>query len=534
MRKTVYKFIDNIRKRSLTLNGILLIIYTALVLYSRSFTQKIISNGYPWAFYAISFLLCVLAAVILSSFSMWLLSRQSIETGESDVQRRTGFMTKTRDLALFGVIFAVYLAFYLSFYPGAFSPDSVSQYGQAVNNEYSDWHPVLHTLLAFKLPLLLTGGWSGSVVLTQLVWLSAVLAYAVKTLYIYAGKKYAVLSMLYVLLNPQILYSVLFPWKDIAFAICALLQTTFALRIYVTKGEWMKTPLNTAGFIIVTVVTTVVRHNAVLFTLPLLFAVMFFIGKKRFLIVCAGAAVLLFGIKVPLYSALGVEPSGNRKTEMLGLPMTVIGAAVAYDPDSLDEETLEFAYKVAPKETWQDQYVNGSYNEVKFYEGTDNDVIEEYGAPKVVSYCFRCFKETPLVSLSALVRLTESVYTLSAECGEFAPMYISPEAEQYGIRFYGISCIRGICTMYRYMVSDYFKYPFIRFGLLHYILLASVLAVLSLKKMKDWKRIFFILPLFIYNYGTMLLLTATDDAGRFFLYTFLVTPLLLVFVYKKE
>ena len=40
--------------------------------------------------------------------------------------------------------------------------------------------------------------------------------------------------------------------------------------------------------------------------------------------------------------------------------------------------------------------------------------------------------------------------------------------------------------------------------------------------------------MFCYNYGTTLLLTGVDDAARFFYYTYLIAPLLLVFIFKKE
>ena len=38
----------------------------------------------------------------------------------------------------------------------------------------------------------------------------------------------------------------------------------------------------------------------------------------------------------------------------------------------------------------------------------------------------------------------------------------------------------------------------------------------------------------IYNFGSTLLLTGYDDAHRFFFYTYLLMPVLLVFLYKKN
>ena len=66
------------------------------------------------------------------------------------------------------------------------------------------------------------------------------------------------------------------------------------------------------------------------------------------------------------------------------------------------------------------------------------------------------------------------------------------------------------------------------------ILIVSVLSKCRLKKIKDWKKILFIIPVFAYNFGTTILLTGIDDATRFFCYTYLLIPTLLVFLYRKD
>ena len=58
---------------------------------------------------------------------------------------------KKRKIFLFsaGIAFIVLLIDFIGSYPGAFSSDSISQYKQAITNQYSDWHPVWHTFLFF-------------------------------------------------------------------------------------------------------------------------------------------------------------------------------------------------------------------------------------------------------------------------------------------------------------------------------------------------------------------------------------------------
>ena len=91
-----------------------------------------------------------------------------------------------------------------------------------------------------------------------------------------------------------------------------------------------------------------------------------------------------------------------------------------------------------------------------------------------------------------------------------------------------------ICNGYSEFVSDKFYDLFMSLGMIHLILILSVLSKCKLSKFSDWKKIFFILPVFFYNFGTTLLLTGIEDSVRFFFYTFLLIPLLLIFIYRTD
>ena len=115
---------------------------------------------------------------------------------------------------------AVFLFYFIACYPGGWSDDSFNQYTQAIQNQYSDWHPALHTLLAFKLPLTLTGGWVGSVVLLQTLCFCGAIGYACQVIRKHFGVLPAVLAMVWILLNPMVMMTAMHPWKDVGFAIC--------------------------------------------------------------------------------------------------------------------------------------------------------------------------------------------------------------------------------------------------------------------------------------------------------------------------
>lgn len=467
--------------------------------------------------------------------------------------------------ALYAIVFAILLFYFIAYYPGSFSDDSINQYEQAESNRYSDWHPAIHTLLAFKLPLVLSAGRADSIVLFQIICFSAALGYAFSAILKHAGAKYAAVSAGFVLLNPQTGYIMLFPWKDNAFATGAVLLSAYCLRIFFTKGQWLEKTANAAAFAVAACLTTLFRHNAILFTGPLIFAVIFCILRNNMLtsppkdekesnagsrrkicalkniaagniavkntaIICISIFAICLSITGPLYSALGVENPGQRQVETLGLPMNVIGAAVTYTPNALDEQTREFAYKVAPREVWEEKYVCGSYNPVKWDSRTNNDIIEEYGSQRVVSMMFRAMKSSKKATAKALIKLTEAAYTVTDDYDDFIKPHISKN--DFGLSQKNTGKTAEICEGYRNFVRKYLSYPFLHLGFAHMLLIIAVLSRCKLARAKDWERIFFVLPVFVYDFGTTFLLTGVDDASRFFYYAFAILPILLIFPFS--
>ena len=69
----------------------------------------------------------------------------------------------------FGCSLAVLGCCFLAVKPGGFDGDPGTQLRQALSGQYNDYLPVVHTLLAFRLPLTLTGGWIPSVILFQIL-----------------------------------------------------------------------------------------------------------------------------------------------------------------------------------------------------------------------------------------------------------------------------------------------------------------------------------------------------------------------------
>lgn len=524
LTEKIWKYIGGV-------NGLLLVLYLIFAFTSAVITNKHLSRYY----FAGSLLIIVVLTVVVSPIVMRLFSKASIKPRKKNGEIR--FSTKALLFTVFFFVsFICFLLYFIAFYPGGYYPDSFSQYHQAMNSEYNDWHPVMHTLVAFKLPLAITDGWVGSIVLFQIICFSLVLAYSFTVIYNCTGWTYTVLSMIYILGNPQTGNIAMFPLKDVSFAIGALLLLTYALQIYVTKGEWVRKPINMAFFIVAEVLTTLFRHNAVLFTVPLIAAVLFFMTWKRGLALCIAVLMLYTGVKGPFYNSIGVVRPGERIVEMLGLPMTVIGAAATYTEDRLDDETREFALKVAPREVWEEKFMPGCYNWVKWDSRTNNGVIEAYGARRVVSMMFRCFRDSGVVSVVSLIRLTEAAYTFSNSYGKDFSLVMEPGVldNNENIAMMGNKTMATLIRGFNHAVSDLLPHVFLYLGVMHFILILAILSKNRLNRLNDLKKIFFVLPVFAYNYGTTLLLTGMNDAPRFFFYTFMLMPCLLIILLQEE
>jgi hypothetical protein len=509
------------KERFGSIGSLILMVYTTLVVAAQAVVSPRFSPGYLVAVCLLALLLTAVPGSLLLHF---LSGRNACpRVRESKLAALWRIVTGSR---FYLIPLLVCMIYFVACYPGGWSDDSFNQYNQAIQNRYNDWHPVLHTLLAFKLPLTLTGGWPGSVVLLQILCFCGVIGYTCQTIRKYFGRWYAIIAMAWILMNPLVLMTAMHPWKDVGFAVCTLLMGTYALNTVATKGQWLRKPVNMVCFGVVAVLAAIFRHNGILFVIPVVLGLALFLSWKRALALCLGIVLLFVGIKGPVYMLLDVEKPDQRQVETLGLPMTVIGAVAAMDPDALDEETEEFVYRVAPREVWEEEYILGSYNSVKFHGETDNDVIEEYGRVKVISMMLRCFRSSPRVAFRSLIELTKLLYALDdASCGFVFPRVVGKHDV---IKQVPNMTLIKVCKSYALFVANRFSRIFMYVGVQHFILLVFVLAKLSLKKRQDWRKLLVILGVFCYNYGSGLLLSTAGDVYRLFFYTFPLMPVMLL------
>lgn len=429
-------------------------------------------------------------------------------------------------LAFLILTFLFRLLWIFAYYPGAFEYDHIVQYAQALCGSYNDWHPVWHTLLFFTIPLKIFGK-PAAIIILQNIYLSLVLAYMAVTITEIWNGIAAIIAAAYILLNPFTSFIMLFPYKDVAFALGGLFCSIMGVKLVLKRQETYKLwKLIFLGVMLSW--TTLFRHNAILFTAPLLAVLIFHLDRKTWLKIFVPFIVSLIVIKVPIYGALGVEKPDKRVLETTGLPITVIGNVAKETPFRLDEELSELAYSIIPQEKWDEEYKSGNFNSIKWFNpDLDYSAVEAKGYLGMLRLMIKCFKISPCASFNALFALTDVVYGFETGLEGFRWPFIFPN--DYGIEYTDmrIPQFTTIVDLYSIFVNGTIFRYFNTLGVALFVMLAVGLSRLKFNDWASWKKAFMLAPIFCYNFGTMLLLTGPDS--RFFIITFLTAPLFILF-----
>ena len=430
----------------------------------------------------------------------------------------------------------VLVFYFLGVNPGGLDGDPVTQLRQALSGEYNDLHPVLHTLLVFTLPMKLTGGWAPSIVLCQIVLFSAAMTFVCETVRKYADTLWAFLVLILNLANAFNQGMLMFPFKDETFGICAAVLVCLNVRILFSKGEWLRKPIHLVLFAVMLTLTSIVRHNGILFAVFCALGAFLCVPWKRGFAMFGVAALLFLFVKWPLYALLKVEYPETRSNQILGLPMSTLGGAVKYAPEKLDQETLDFAYAVAPKELWESDYIWGDFTWVEWKSPTSAEVMTQAGATGTVHYMLKAFQQAPRECLKALIRTTDVVYNIVPDKLPQGGVYINEYIHEVGpgLTYHGIPWIKDMMDQYRQISYTLFPHGFLHSGVSLLILMTLMLAKCPLNRKKSWLRIVPVLSVFAYNFGTMFMLTSWQDGARFFHYTLWVLPALTIILIHRE
>jgi len=374
-------------------------------------------------------------------------------------------------------------------FPGLSSPDTEWQWKQIQTFTFNDWHPVIHTLLIWLVTRIVNH--HSFVVIVQISVFSIGASYLIATLESWGFKKiWLLISGLVIAINPYIIKSMMYLWKDITFTILLTYTAIMLINIYFSDGAWFNKIFNIISFSIVTALASMVRHNGIFFTVPLLILALVFYLKRtiRVLIAVLSVPLVIFLVKAPLYSALNVKYPHNTYGESVGIPMTIMGDVLIKNPNTLSPETKAFLYSIATDEQWRSFYKTGNYNTIKF-NFPFSAVIETIPVNDFLKMTLHTIKNSKLVAFHAFCDVTAIVWELDV--------------------FSNLSGYTG--------------------GLIIALLFAGIFAL----SRKNSTALLLVIPPLMYNLGTMLLLCGSDT--RFFYFNAIITlPLVLVLLSKKE
>lgn len=441
--------------------------------------------------------------------------------------------TRTRlRLVVFALGTAVPLAilgvYLLAAYPGGVTVDSAVQWTQAGTGTYINWHPVFHTLL-LRLSQAISPSYPFAV-MAQCVLFSIGLGYLLATLAAWGLRPlWLFLAAGITVASPIVGNTMMYLWKDNAMTIGVVVLLAQGVNLYLSRGEWLRRRRNAIAYGLTLAFTTLVRHNALLFTVPLLLVTLFTCHRQLWqglisTLVMLGVLALVLG---PLYSALHVVYPQNGMEEAIGLPMTVISNIRKQNPSALDAETRAFTDQMAGEAGWE-AYQLDNYNSIKF--GATRALIARTPLSQVLRMAVSAAKADPRTAFLAVNGMTDLVWGLANEGAANVQVrnsgHLPSVAAASGRR-------NAVGTALKALIQAPLKLNVLAwyYGNLGVSFLCLMVCALRALRRNGMRVLLLCLPVLLYNLGTMLVLCGED--ARFFAFSPLLCTLSL-FVLTRD
>lgn len=244
-------------------------------------------------------------------------------------------------------IFACWMIPFLAAWPGVFVIDNVFQMKWFLEGHVSAHHPMIHTYLLggiLKLGKAVFGSFEaglGVFCLLQMLFLSAVLSYVMKTLERYVSVTFRIVCVLFFAWIPYNSVSAFTATKDTVFAGFFLLVVLKTFLLVCEPESFLSSNTKVISYCMLVFLMCAFRNTGIyifVFSFPALLIVCRQYWKKVLAvgIVCVFAWGLYTG---PVYGLLNIEKGSSA--EMLSVPMQQLARAMIYASDELTEEERE-------------------------------------------------------------------------------------------------------------------------------------------------------------------------------------------------
>ncbi len=208
----------------------------------------------------------------------------------------------------------------LVFWPGSMSPDSMAQWGQAINGNYDNWQPAFHTIV---ISFLMRIWYSPAIVaLTQIFSFALVAAWGFKILRENGAPPVVlwIISFMYALSPINNIQNITL-WKDILYAVALLWMTILMLQLFLSEGASIRKTRGWAALGIAAFFVAIFRKNG----FPVAFFSLMFLPFifRRYWKQCLGslllAALLFLGVNGPFYTLMNVRNVSTGQTNLVFL-----------------------------------------------------------------------------------------------------------------------------------------------------------------------------------------------------------------------
>lgn len=431
-------------------------------------------------------------------------------------------------LLAFGIALAVLAASFAACYPGGVNYDVSNQWRQAHSGEYNNWHPVFHTLLIRALTLVCDS--YSFCVLVQIVAFAVLLSYLTATLHRHGVSAWlALLVHALTVLTPLVRNVLMYFGKDSAMTLGVLALSAQAVNLLFSRGAWLQRPGRAVGMGLLLGAVSLLRVNALLWTLPFLLCVFFAYrpARKRAALAACAMACFMALVQGPVYGALDIVYPQNTVEESVGLPMTVLCDIRQREPDKLDMQTTAFLDRLVPDEAWETAYVPHTYNSVKFTY--PREYIKETPLADILRMSARAAAAAPRTAFEAANGLTGLVWDLTGRDQAYLAVRNSGEIESARYGSARLNAAGGRVVSLFDAVMNFAPLRYLTRNLGVQLLLLLLVTLWALRR-RGCQVLPLAVPTLLYSMGTMLLLCGND--ARFFHFALVVSlPAVLALLY---
>ena len=485
---------------------------------------------------------------------------------------RGGYHPPVSGIVYFAILFIYGLA--LIFFRNHMVTDFNKSFNEAINNQYTDWHPVIFTLIFAKLPIYIVEVLKLPIDLRHATFIfyeffrALVLALAIFNIEKITNKKIAIISLLYYMFMPLSIHSIVSQTKGTAMGEFFILGFIILLNSIFIKNDDTKyvndvnninadiglnnykNDIENNKIIIKKIfqdilvgiffaLSLLMRKNGILFFVFVFLGMLFTLPKIKFARIILSLIVTTIIITKVIYSFFNITymPKSHNTHEMLGLPLTVISAFMKYDEEDVDNDIKEFALELVnnDKSFYDGFNIKIGYNSVRWANGFDTnhtyEVFEKYSAKDVINFAYRLFLKNPKLAMRSIYNLTKGVYGfrnwqgITQQNGKILGKNLFINIYQFflslEVAFINLIIIIMIFAKKLYLIFIEEKNDAIDY---------------KTKKILNKKNIFNLcmcLAVLGYNFGTMLLLSSADST-HYFMISSMVLPLIMISVYTKS